>query len=245
MATKAKSVRGNQTEVHSRTPETLLRRVPRQERGHERVDRLLDAAAAVIAEVGVEATTTNAIAARAQTSVGSLYQFFPHKSAIVEALAARYNAELRKINEETMPTDASQTPLPELMERIIMPAFEFYAKNPAYRHVYHALHSPDRDQPACGEAELHKSVVARTEAMLASRSPQTPQEVRHLQATVSVLASHALLSFAMAASPTMRDGIVMELKRLLVAYIRDVTTTRSMTPQGEWPSGARISSERS
>lgn len=240
MATKAKPVRGSQPETPSRTPETLLRRVPRQERGYERVDRLLDAAAAVIAEVGVEATTTNAIAAQAQTSVGSLYQFFPNKNAIVEALAARYNMELRKINEETMPTDASQTPLPELMERIIMPAFDFYVKNPAYRHVYYALHGPDRDQPSCGEAELHKSVVARTEAMLASRAPHTSQEIRHLQATVSVLASHALLSFAMAASPATRDGIVTELKRLLVAYVREVTTNRPSQGAGEWSGGGRF-----
>jgi AcrR family transcriptional regulator len=228
-------MRGGKPEASSsRTPETLLRRVPRQERGHERVDKLLDAAAEVIAEVGVEATTTNAIAAKARTSVGSLYQFFPNKKAIVEALAARYNAELREINEATMPTDASQIPLPELMERIIMPAFEFYLKNPAYRHVYHALHGPDRSEPTCGEAELHKSVVARTEAMLASRAPNIPQDVRHLQATVAVLASHALLSFAMAASPTMRDGIVGELKRLLVSYVRDVTTNRPTPGPADW-----------
>lgn len=241
MTTKAKPARGSKSGTPpNRTPETLLRRVPRQERGHERVDKLLDAAAEVIAEVGVEATTTNAIASKARTSVGSLYQFFPNKNAIVEALAARYNAELRKMNEETMPTDASQTPLPELMERIIMPAFEFYLRNPAYRHVYHALHGPDRDDPSCGEAELHKSVVARTEALLASRSPNTPQEQRHLQATVSVLASHALLSFAMAASPATRDGMVGELKRLLVAYIRDVTTNRPASGPTEWPGLGRF-----
>ena len=63
---------------------------PLQARGHRRVDLLLDAAAAVVAEVGVEAATTNAIAARAKTSVGSLYQFFPDKDALVWALGQRF-----------------------------------------------------------------------------------------------------------------------------------------------------------
>ncbi len=219
----------------SRTPEMLLRRVPRQERGHERVDKLLDAAAVIIAEVGVEAATTNAIAAEARTSVGSLYQFFPNKTAIVQALAARYNNELRRISEDTMPADVSRIPLPDLMESIIMPAFKFYANNPAYRHVYHALHGPDQQLAVCGQAELHKSVVARTEAMLASRAPHTSQADRHLQSTVAVLATHALLSFAMAASPATRDGMVTELKRLLVAYVRDVTTNRPYGGPSSWP----------
>jgi len=53
--------------------ERLMRRVPQQDRGQRRVEKILDAAAEVIAEVGVQAATTNAIAARAETSVGSLY----------------------------------------------------------------------------------------------------------------------------------------------------------------------------
>lgn len=219
-------------------PEMLLRRVPRQGRGYERVDKLLDAAATVIAAVGVEATTTNAIASEAKTSVGSLYQFFPNKGAIVEALAARYNEQLKQLNEATMPSDASEIPIPELIDSIITPAFEFYSANPAYRHVYHALHGPEaREKPQCADSELHKAVVGRTEAMLASRAPHIPQPERHLQATVAVLATHALLSFAMAASPATRDGMVEELKKLLVAYTRSVTTDRppDTVPSHSWP----------
>ncbi|HSB53997.1 MAG TPA: helix-turn-helix domain-containing protein, partial [Gemmatimonadales bacterium] len=88
--------------VRSRKPAGKARaaaephRQPRQERGERRVEEILDAAAAVIAEGGVEAATTNAIAERAGSSVGSLYHFFPHKDAIVLALAERYEAELRR-----------------------------------------------------------------------------------------------------------------------------------------------------
>src|SRR5215218_3084242 len=112
--------------VFSRPPAELLRRVPRQERGRERVEKILDSAARVIAEVGVEAMTTNAIATRANTSVGSLYQFFPNKDAIVEALAARYNAELRRINTEAMSVEAESLPLGEVIERVVTPLLGFH-----------------------------------------------------------------------------------------------------------------------
>jgi AcrR family transcriptional regulator len=59
----------------------------RQARGQRRIDQLLDVAARVFAEVGFEAATTNGIAARAGVSPGSLYQFFPNKDAMAEALA--------------------------------------------------------------------------------------------------------------------------------------------------------------
>lgn len=69
------------------------RRAPRQERGQRRVTSLLDAAESVIAEHGYEAATMSGIADKAGASIGSLYQFFPSKQAIVQALRARYREE--------------------------------------------------------------------------------------------------------------------------------------------------------
>ena len=66
-----------------------LRRAPVQRRSALRVERMLDAAAELLEELGAEALSTSAIAARAGVSVGSLYQFFPDKNAVVEALARR------------------------------------------------------------------------------------------------------------------------------------------------------------
>src|SRR5438874_1475180 len=65
-------------------------RQPKQERGKRRVALILDAAAEVFADLGYEATTTIKIAERANISVGSLYQFFPNKDAIVRELVDRY-----------------------------------------------------------------------------------------------------------------------------------------------------------
>jgi AcrR family transcriptional regulator len=66
-----------------------VRRAPVQARSALRVERMLDAAAVLLDEGGPDSLTTSAIAARAGVSVGSLYQFFPDKHAVVEALARR------------------------------------------------------------------------------------------------------------------------------------------------------------
>lgn len=69
-------------------------RPPKRERGRQRVAALMDAAARVIASHGYAAATMTAIAAEAGAAIGSLYQFFPTKAAIAEALLARYGERL-------------------------------------------------------------------------------------------------------------------------------------------------------
>jgi AcrR family transcriptional regulator len=65
-------------------------REPKRERGKQRVAALLDAGAAVFAEKGYEAATMTEIAERAGAAIGSLYQFFPSKEALAEALFDRF-----------------------------------------------------------------------------------------------------------------------------------------------------------
>ncbi|MDW5596142.1 TetR/AcrR family transcriptional regulator [Conexibacter stalactiti] len=69
------------------------RRQPRQARSRETVEALLEAAAQVFERHGYAAGTTNRIAARAGVSIGSLYQYYPSKDAILLALVERHVAE--------------------------------------------------------------------------------------------------------------------------------------------------------
>jgi AcrR family transcriptional regulator len=78
-----------QYETGTGTPVQPLRRAPMQRRSVERVQRMLDAAQQLVAEVGYDALTTTLIAERADVSIGSLYQFFPDKQAVVRAVALR------------------------------------------------------------------------------------------------------------------------------------------------------------
>ncbi|WP_406414138.1 TetR/AcrR family transcriptional regulator [Streptomyces halstedii] len=66
------------------------RRKPRQVRAELTRERILTAAAHVFAEYGYAAGTTNRIAERARVSIGSLYQYFPNKDAVLAELLVRH-----------------------------------------------------------------------------------------------------------------------------------------------------------
>ncbi|HXA72633.1 MAG TPA: TetR/AcrR family transcriptional regulator [Acidimicrobiales bacterium] len=76
------------------TTTTHQRRQPVQERSRETVARLLDAAAAIIDEAGVEAATTRAIAERDGVAYPSLYRFYADREEILEQLLERHLADL-------------------------------------------------------------------------------------------------------------------------------------------------------
>ena len=82
---------GGGTVVTQNGPAPLgpLRRVPVQGRSLARVQRMLYACARLIDEVGYEGLTTTLLAERAGVAIGSVYQFFPDKRAIVQALTMR------------------------------------------------------------------------------------------------------------------------------------------------------------
>ncbi|AGP36514.1 TetR/AcrR family transcriptional regulator [Sorangium cellulosum] len=69
------------------------RREPEQERARQTRQRLLEAAAALLAEVGVEGFNTNLLAERAGVRVRSVYRYFPNKLAVIVALAEAMVAE--------------------------------------------------------------------------------------------------------------------------------------------------------
>ena len=69
------------------------RKQPTQARAKERVERILNATADLLEEVGVDSLTTNLIADRASVQVASLYQYFPNKYAVLAALAEQMFAE--------------------------------------------------------------------------------------------------------------------------------------------------------
>jgi AcrR family transcriptional regulator len=73
------------------------RKKPLQERAQATVDALLQATAHILVQGGFEALSTNKVAVKAGVSIGSLYQYFPSKEALVAALAERHHAEMMSI----------------------------------------------------------------------------------------------------------------------------------------------------
>ena len=78
------------------------RKSPRQTRSAVTVNAILDATARILVERGYAATSTNAVAERAGVSVGSLYQYFPNKDALVAALHARHGAQMKAVIESAL-----------------------------------------------------------------------------------------------------------------------------------------------
>lgn len=181
-----------------------------------RVESILDAAEQVIADVGYDAATTDAIAKRAGASMGSFYHFFPNKEAVLAALAQRYALRMSAINAHAMPVDVVWMPLDVLFERIIDGQVQFCDATPAFQAVHDATtrhcgrHGPNED--------LDRALMSQVQAFLAARLPRLPERELELAARASITAVHAIIDQSMHVPPAQRDGLLRELKRMMVRY---------------------------
>ncbi len=80
--------------MHSPPASIQPRKLPRQGRSVAAVEAIYEASARILEEDGLAGLNTNLVAERAGVSVGSLYQYFPSKEAILAGLLRRKRAEL-------------------------------------------------------------------------------------------------------------------------------------------------------
>ena len=99
------------------------RKQPRQARAAVMVETILEAAARVLGDRSLAAFNTNRVAEVAGVSVGSVYQYFPNKSALVAALIERAQAALADAVERSVGQTAGQ-PLAEVLSRLTDIAIE-------------------------------------------------------------------------------------------------------------------------
>src|SRR5687768_7969228 len=78
----------------NRQVRTTPRKRPRQARSKATVDTILEATARILVKHGFDGLTTNGVAAAAGVSIGSLYQYFPNKEALVSALIERHLTDM-------------------------------------------------------------------------------------------------------------------------------------------------------
>ncbi|HEX6037066.1 TetR/AcrR family transcriptional regulator, partial [Longimicrobium sp.] len=117
------------------------RRVPSQRRSRERVERMLAVATELIAERGSDAVRMSEVAERAGVSIGSLYQYFPDKSAIIRTLAERYNAQgLACVQAELAPV-RDEGALHEALLRVVDGYYEMFLAEPVMRDIWWATQS--------------------------------------------------------------------------------------------------------
>jgi len=197
-----------------------LRAIPQQKRGQERIDKLLCAAAKLFAKVGYEETTTNAIAREARTSIGSLYQFFPNKEAILNALADHYLKELHAVHEQVLGEAAVHLSLEELYERIIGSLADFHATHPGFQQLFYG--STMSKHLAAAADQLKQECTVRVERLMAARNPEIDPERRKLLAVLNVEVIKAMLPLAQTSDPKTRARLMQETKTLLLAHMREV-----------------------
>jgi AcrR family transcriptional regulator len=198
----------------------LMRRAPMQRRSTERVDRMLDVCAMLLDQVGYEALTTKAIAEKAGVSIGSVYQYFPDKEAILQALAARYLKQLHEVHERVMTPETAKLPLPEVYDRVIGALADFHRRNPGFRPLFFG--SPTSAGLAEAAALLHEECIGRAEMMIAAHAAELPPKRRRLLATINVEVMKALLPLSEAGDEKHRRAVLGEIKKLLLGHMERV-----------------------
>jgi AcrR family transcriptional regulator len=108
-----------------------VRREPTQRRSRQRVEQILDAAAGVIIEHGVEKLSTRTIAARAGVPVASLYQYFADKDEIILALVQRDTAEMDEQVAEAV-ASLDRLTVRSLVEATMRAFVAVYHRRPAF-----------------------------------------------------------------------------------------------------------------
>jgi AcrR family transcriptional regulator len=197
-----------------------FRSQPKQQRGRQRVDAILNAASEVFAEVGYDAATTIQIAARAKTSVGSLYQFFANKEAILRALVERYVAAAGAMFSNVQVESFPQMTLAQSVKAMLVPLKEFIRDN----RDFHVIFSSSTGSAFLTEAirEMDEGLLARTDFALAQSRPNISSTDRRKYGLVCMVIMKGLLGLAHYSSELSLDEIFEEMEAVYVRYLTPV-----------------------
>lgn len=187
----------------------------RQARGRARIEQILLAAAEVFGEAGYEAATTNAIAARAGISPGSLYQFFANKDEVGRALAEAYAERLATLELlGGLTSENLETVLDDALARIV----GFNIEHPGFKALFARTDMPPSMRAAVAPA--HDAIEERVREAIAAIMPEADDRRTATMATVILSMVKGLMPLIVAeADPAQRRLLVAELHRGIVAYV--------------------------
>lgn len=173
------------------------RKTPRQARSQAMVEAILDATARILARDGREAANTNAIAREAGVSIGSLYQYFPNREAIIAALVQRHGHRIHAIvagADEPPPAD-----LAEAATRLVAAVFVAHRLDPALHHALDHDFGPDdhgHAAPSTRSAVIERmqrlpaAVRARIRGLDDDVTPVVVSEIAHSLAHAALVHAH-------------------------------------------------------
>ncbi|HWP67413.1 MAG TPA: TetR/AcrR family transcriptional regulator [Candidatus Limnocylindria bacterium] len=175
-----------------RQHELRPRRRPSQARSRETVAAIVEAAARIFAAEGYAGATTNRIAEAAGVSVGSLYEYFPNKDALLVALIEAHVAEGQALlDEAATEVMARALPLPAAVRRLVDAMIALHARNRAlHRVLFDEAPLPPRVRRQVDAAE--EAIAARIAGYLRER-PEVTVPDPALAAAVVVQAVEAVV----------------------------------------------------
>jgi AcrR family transcriptional regulator len=196
------------------------RATPRQARSRETVDAILQAAAQVFERHGYAAGTTNRIAERAGVSIGSLYQYFPGKDAILVELTRRHIREgERRLAPLLAELEAGRLGLEVGLERLVGGLVDLHRDSPRLHRVLFE-EAPHPEELLDELRRLEDRAAAVLERWLSSLAEVRIADVRvgaRLVTTVAEAVAHRLVIHPDCEVAAERWAV--ETVRLLVAYL--------------------------
>ena len=190
-------------------------RVPQRARGRRRVADLLQAAASLFAEKGYDAVTMTEVAARAGAPIGSLYQFFPSKEALADAVLDRFGERLvdalNGIEER-----ATTLTIPELVDALLDYKAGFQEERAAAAALIES-----RQEASTRVTELRLSLRRHVARILRARIPELSPERAESMALVVVQLMKAIAAQSAEKDLTIRDSLLKELRHVLCIYLKE------------------------
>ena len=181
------------------------------------VDRILDAAAAVLAEDGYQAASTNRIAERAGVSPGSVYRYFDDKRAIVRSLSHRLTAEFARELTPALRQSAarSRSEATRLVIQAVLDALDRQA--PLLRAI--ADRVPAEEQ-ARALTQVHERLVDMTYRMVAIHGGvSSPEELELATWTIVEASQHLAVRYVLDTPPFSQAAFVDALERIVGALL--------------------------
>jgi AcrR family transcriptional regulator len=194
-----------------------MRKQPLQERSRQRLARILDAGEKEFATVGFEASTMESIATRAETSIGSVYQYFPDKRALFLAVAERFETNSRAFFERVVAEGDLSLPLEELVDPVIDALWAFSLRGDGLRAVWLAGFV-SRELLDLAE-QMNARSAGVLESVLAARAPGMPKRRRLVVARFVVDMVSAMLFVAARSRGVASEHVLDETKAAVKAYL--------------------------
>lgn len=192
-------------------------RAPTQQRSRERVERLLSVAAALIAERGSEALKMSELADKAGVSIGSLYQYFPDKGAVIRTLAQRYNAQSRACIAAALAPVRDTAGLRRAFAGLVDTYYQIFLTEPVMRDIWSGVQA-DKALQEIERTDSQANGALLADAMARVR-PRADRAALDNTAFLVMQLGEATMRLAVSVDRRRGDALVAGYKRMVLREI--------------------------